>query len=167
VSTEVQERQHREVEPREAIPVKLSHVVVNSPKKEELHLYRESLAKLSTGSPSPFLRCNADHHSLAVAGSENALLNHVAFEVRGVDEMMRGGGRVVKDGRAQMMWGPDATCTATTLSITSSTPQSNVSEYTAEVEQILDDAAWTPVSSLRRTNGTRPTPGLAQRRPAA
>jgi catechol 2,3-dioxygenase-like lactoylglutathione lyase family enzyme len=147
VSTGVTERPYREIDARESVPVKISHVVVNSPKKEEVDaFYREKLGfKLSDWVTfMTFLRCNADHHSLAVANGENATLNHVAFEVRGVDEMMRGSGRVLKDGRAQPMWGPGRHYAGDNAFYYFFDPQGNVSEYTAEVEQILDDDAWVP-----------------------
>src|SRR6185503_10732575 len=68
VSTDIDARQFREVDSREAIPVKLSHVVVNSPKKEEVDaFYRENLGFKRSDwiTFMTFLRCNADHHSLA------------------------------------------------------------------------------------------------------
>jgi catechol 2,3-dioxygenase-like lactoylglutathione lyase family enzyme len=147
VSTDVAASPFREVEAREAIPVKLSHVVINSPKKDEVDaFYRNMLGfKLSDWITfMTFLRCNADHHSLAVVGGESATLNHVAFEVRGVDEMMRVGGRVMQDGRARMMWGPGRHVAGDNTFYHFFDPQGNVSEYTAEVEQIVDDDAWTP-----------------------
>ena len=91
-----------------------------------------------------FLRCNADHHSLAIADGEKATLNHVAFEMRGIDEMMRGGGRIMADGRGKLMMGPGRHYAGDNTYYYFFDPQGNVSEYTAEVEQITDAAAWTP-----------------------
>jgi catechol 2,3-dioxygenase-like lactoylglutathione lyase family enzyme len=147
VSSGVAEGPSRTVERNEAIPVKLSHVVVSSPNKEQADsFYREKLGfKLSDWVPyMTFLRCNTDHHSLAIAGGGHAALNHVAFEVGGIDEMMRGAGRVMKDGRGMPAWGPGRHYAGDNTFYYFYDPIGNVSEYTAEVEQILDDAVWTP-----------------------
>lgn len=147
ISAEVQPGPSRSIAPNEPIPVKISHVVVNSPQKDAVEaFYREQLGfKLSDWVPfMKFLRCNPDHHSLAIADGEHATLNHVAFEVRGIDEMMRGAGRVLKDGRASVMWGPGRHYAGDNTFYYFFDPQGFVSEYTAEVEQILDDDAWVP-----------------------
>ena len=91
-----------------------------------------------------FYRCNANHHSLAIADGEATTLNHVAFEVNSIDDMMRGAGRVMNDGRARVMWGPGRHSAGDNTFYYFFDPEGNVSEYTAEVEMILDDDAWTP-----------------------
>jgi catechol 2,3-dioxygenase-like lactoylglutathione lyase family enzyme len=147
VSANVAERVSREVEPREGIPVSLNHVVLNSKNRKEVQdFYMEKLGfAMSDWIPfMGFFRCNTNHHSLAIADGEVATLNHVAFEVRGIDEMMRGAGRVLQDGRGTVMMGPGRHSAGDNTFYYFFDPQGNVSEYTAEVEQILDDAAWTP-----------------------
>ena len=133
--------------PREGIPVALNHVVFNSPNRKEVEaFYAEMLGfKLSDWIPfMGFYRCNANHHSLAIADGEVATLNHVAFEVKSIDDMMRGSGRVLKDGRARVMMGPGRHSAGDNTFYYFFDPQGNVSEYTSEVEQILDENAWTP-----------------------
>ncbi|HLF70988.1 MAG TPA: VOC family protein [Dehalococcoidia bacterium] len=147
VSADVEARTPREVEPREAIPVALNHVVLNSNNRAATQaFYQEKLGfKLSDWVPfMGFFRCNTNHHSIAIADNEAVNLNHVAFEVRGIDEMMRGAGRVLKDGRAKFMWGPGRHSAGDNTFYYFFDPQGNVSEYTAEVEQILDEDAWKP-----------------------
>ena len=147
VSADVEARQPRELDPREAIPVALNHVVLNSPDRKIVEsFYAEKLGfKLSDWIPfMGFYRCNANHHSLAIADGKVATLNHVAFEVRGIDEMMRGAGRVLKDGRARVMMGPGRHSAGDNTFYYFFDPQGNVSEYTAEVEQIFNEDAWTP-----------------------
>lgn len=145
VSADVATRKYREVEPREGIPVALNHVVLNSKNRKPVEaFYADKLGfKLSDWIPfMGFYRCNANHHSLAIADGEVATLNHVAFEVRGIDEMMRGAGRVLKDGRAQVMMGPGRHSAGDNTFYYFFDPQGNVSEYTSEVEQV--DDTWTP-----------------------
>jgi catechol 2,3-dioxygenase-like lactoylglutathione lyase family enzyme len=147
VSAGVERRAHRDVAPREAIPVALNHVVLNSPKRKEVEaFYAEKLGfKLSDWIPfMGFYRCNANHHSLAIADGEVATLNHVAFEVGSIDDMMRGAGRVMTDGRGKVMMGPGRHSAGDNTFYYFFDPQGNVSEYTAEVEQILDENKWTP-----------------------
>jgi catechol 2,3-dioxygenase-like lactoylglutathione lyase family enzyme len=147
VSAGVEQRTPREVELREGIPVALNHVVLNSPNRKEVEaFYAENLGfKLSDWIPfMGFYRCNANHHSLAIADGEVATLNHVAFEVRSIDDMMRGSGRVMKDGRARIMMGPGRHSAGDNTFYYFFDPQGNVSEYTAEVEQIIDEDKWTP-----------------------
>jgi catechol 2,3-dioxygenase-like lactoylglutathione lyase family enzyme len=147
VSANVEERTTRKVEPREGIPVALNHVVLNSPNRKAVEaFYAEQLGfKLSDWIPfMGFYRCNANHHSLAIADGEVATLNHVAFEVASIDDMMRGSGRVMKDGRARIMMGPGRHSAGDNTFYYFFDPQGNVSEYTAEVEQILDEDAWKP-----------------------
>jgi catechol 2,3-dioxygenase-like lactoylglutathione lyase family enzyme len=147
ISAGVEQRQAREVALREGIPVALNHVVLNSPNRKPVEaFYAEKLGfKLSDWIPfMGFYRCNANHHSLAIADGEVASLNHVAFEVRSIDDMMRGSGRVMKDGRARILMGPGRHSAGDNTFYYFFDPQGNVSEYTAEVEQIVDENAWTP-----------------------
>ena len=52
-----------------------------------------------------FLRCNPQHHSLAIARGPHASLHHASFEMRGIDEYMRGTGRLLRAG-VEKVWGP-------------------------------------------------------------
>jgi catechol 2,3-dioxygenase-like lactoylglutathione lyase family enzyme len=147
VSTDVAPRQTRELDAREAIPVALNHVVFGSTdRKRSEQFYQEQLGfALSDWIPfMGFFRCNTNHHSLAIADGQATTLNHVAFEVSNIDSMMRGAGRVLKDGRAKVMMGPGRHSAGDNTFYYFFDPQGNVSEYTAEVEQIVDDDAWTP-----------------------
>ena len=147
ISAGVEKRETRDVALREGIPVAINHVVVNSPNRKAVEtFYAESLGfKLSDWIPfMGFYRCNANHHSLAIADGEAATLNHVAFEVKSIDDMMRGSGRVLKDGRARIMMGPGRHSAGDNTFYYFFDPQGNVSEYTAEVEQVTDENAWTP-----------------------
>lgn len=112
VSADVAVREHRRIEEGESIPVKLSHVVLNSPSPEAtVAFYDRHLAfRLSDTIMHPrmgnmmwFLRCNPQHHSVAVARGPHTSLHHLSFELRGLDEYMRGTGRLL---RPQRLVGP-------------------------------------------------------------
>lgn len=102
VSTEVAARRHRRIEEREDIPVRLSHVVLNSPEPEKLQAFYEKYLdfRLTDTNVHPelggimwFMRCNPQHHSMAIARCPHVSLHHASFEMRGLDEYMRGSGR--------------------------------------------------------------------------
>src|SRR5699024_8647381 len=100
VSAAVDERPYRLLEERESIPRKLSHVVINA---KDVHatkaFYETHLAfKLSDwlGDVMCFMRSRAQHHILAIARAPSNSLNHISFEMRGIDEYMRGTGRMIR-----------------------------------------------------------------------
>jgi len=151
VSSDVAGRQHRKVEEREAIPVRLSHVVVNSAQPEATRdFYASALGfRLSDTLNSPhlgdlmyFMRCNPLHHSFAVARGPHVSLHHASFEMRGLDEYMRGSGRVLRSG-ARMVWGPGRHKAGDNTFSYFLDPQGNTAEYTTELE-VLDEDAWHP-----------------------
>ena len=45
-----------------------------------------------------FMRISNQHHSMAVAQGPHASVHHVSFEMRGVDEYLRGTGRLLRAG---------------------------------------------------------------------
>jgi catechol 2,3-dioxygenase-like lactoylglutathione lyase family enzyme len=169
VSAAVEARDRREVELREAIPVGLNHVVVNSPNRKEVEaFYSERLGfQLSDWiQMMGFYHCNANHHSIAIADGEAATLNHVAFEVRSIDDMLRGAGRVMNDGRARVMWGPGRHSAGDNTFFYFFDPEGNVSEYTSEVEQITNEDAWTPREHETGDVWNVATPPWARQEPA-
>lgn len=151
VSTEVQVRTARDVEAGESIPVKLSHCVVNSPNPVataewyENHLgFDESdrLVAPEMGVLMVFLRCNDSHHSVAIAGGPHASLHHLSFELRGVDEYMRGTGRVLRAG-GDLVWGPGRHKAGDNTFSYFLDPSGNTMEYTTELERV-DESTWQP-----------------------
>jgi hypothetical protein len=76
-----------------------------------------------------FMRVNSWHHSLAIARGPHPALHHASFELRGLDEYMRGTGRVLRAGNNTFSYFLD--------------PSGNTMEYTTELEQI-DEDTWHP-----------------------
>jgi hypothetical protein len=89
-----------------------------------------------------FMRCNARHHSLAFARGPHVSLHHVSFELRGIDEFMRGTGRVLRNG-TRMVWGPGRHLAGRNTFAYFLDPQYNTIEYTTELAE-LDEDAWHP-----------------------
>ena len=82
---------------------KIGHVVLNVADMERSVRFYTEVLGFSVSDVYPddmvpggmvFMRCNADHHGIALVGSmkaaaENLELNHVAFEVATLDEVLR------------------------------------------------------------------------------
>lgn len=151
VSCDVAVRAHRKVEAGESVPVKLSHVVINSADPEatvafyERHLgfaLSDTLTHPHLGSVMWFLRTNRYHHSLAVARGPHVSLHHASFELRGIDEYMRGTGRLLRAG-VEKVWGPGRHMAGNNTFSYFLDPHGNTVEYTTELEQ-LDEDTWHP-----------------------
>lgn len=151
VSAEVAVRTHRKIEEGESIPVRLSHVVINSPTPEVTrdwyvkHLgfaLSDTLMHPHMGEMMYFMRVNAWHHSLAIARCPHASLHHASFELRGIDEYMRGTGRLLRAG-VEKVWGPGRHLAGDNTFSYFLDPHGNTVEYTTELEQI-DEDTWHP-----------------------
>lgn len=119
-------------------PRKLSHVVLNSGAVEQATDYFVDLLGFRLSDRTDmmdFVRCNADHHSIALCRVGNASLNHVAFEVPSHDALMRGAGRV-KEAGFNVEWGVGRHGPGDNVFVYFIEPNGFVVEYTAEVHQI-------------------------------
>jgi catechol 2,3-dioxygenase-like lactoylglutathione lyase family enzyme len=151
ISANVATRTHRKVTEGESIPVRLSHVVLNSADPDRTAQWyadvldfrlSDTLAGADLGTVMNFMRCNARHHSLAFARGPHVSLHHVSFELRGIDEFMRGAGRVLRND-TKMVWGPGRHLAGSNTFAYFLDPQNNTIEYTTELQE-LDEDAWHP-----------------------
>jgi catechol 2,3-dioxygenase-like lactoylglutathione lyase family enzyme len=151
VSADVAPRQHRRIEEKESIPVRLSHVVINSPQPEKtVEFYSrhfgfalsDTLMSPHMGEVMWFLRCSTWHHNVAVARCPHTSLHHASFEMRGIDEYMRGTGRLLRAG-VEKIWGPGRHLAGNNTFSYFLDPQGNTIEYTTELEEI-DEDSWHP-----------------------
>jgi catechol 2,3-dioxygenase-like lactoylglutathione lyase family enzyme len=129
----------------EAIPTGLSHIVLHTPEPAKLVKFYEDVLgfRLSDwiGTFMAFLRCNPVHHRLAILPGPPAL-NHVAFDVSSVDELMRGLARMHEKG-VTLSWGPGRHTAGNNTFTYYLTPNGNAVEYTSDLEQI-DETSWRP-----------------------
>ncbi|GGM93887.1 oxidoreductase [Lentzea pudingi] len=151
ISANVAVRRHRKIEVGESVPVRLSHVVVNSADPEgtrafyERHLgfrLSDTLMHPRMGEMMYFLRINAWHHSLAIARGPHPSLHHASFELRGLDEYLRGTGRLLRAG-VEKIWGPGRHLAGNNTFSYFLDPHGNTVEYTTELE-LVDEDAWHP-----------------------
>ena len=89
-----------------------------------------------------FLRCSADHHSIAIFRNNGPSLNHVAYELPNIDGLMRGTGRLKKNG-FDIEWGVGRHGPGSNVFSYFIEPNGFVAEYTTELDQ-LDDATHVP-----------------------
>jgi 2,3-dihydroxy-p-cumate/2,3-dihydroxybenzoate 3,4-dioxygenase len=145
VICDTRQRQYRALEKGEAIPIGLSHVVLHTPDIGKLEtFYREALGfRLSDwiGEFMVFLRCNRAHHRLAILPGPPAL-NHVAFDVSTVDDLMRGLARLHEKG-VKLSWGPGRHTAGNNTFTYYLTPNGNAVEYTSDLEEV-DEDTWKP-----------------------
>jgi catechol 2,3-dioxygenase-like lactoylglutathione lyase family enzyme len=151
VSSEVAVRAHRVIQEGESIPVRLSHVVINSADPEatrafyERHLafaLSDTLMHPHMGEMMWFMRINSWHHSMAIARCPHPSLHHASFELRGIDEYMRGTGRLLRAG-VEKIWGPGRHLAGHNTFSYFLDPSGNTMEYTTELETI-DEDTWHP-----------------------
>ncbi|MEU4027588.1 VOC family protein [Streptomyces anulatus] len=151
VSAEVQTRAHRKLEARESIPVRLSHFVVNSPTPQATVAWyiknlgfrlTDTMALPHMGEFMWFLRCNEWHHSFAVSKGPHTSFHHASFQMRGIDEYMRGTGRMLRGG-VEKVWGPGRHKAGDNTFSYFLDPVGNTVEYTTELE-LVDEDTWHP-----------------------
>jgi catechol 2,3-dioxygenase-like lactoylglutathione lyase family enzyme len=151
VSADVENRVHRKIEEREAVPVRLSHCVVNSNDPAGLrdfyarHLgfrLSDTLFSQHMGDLMYFMRCNPLHHSFAIARGPHVSLHHASFEMRGVEEYMRGTGRALRAG-TRLTWGPGRHLAGDNTFAYFHDPHGNTVEYTTELA-VLEEDLWHP-----------------------
>lgn len=129
-----------EVPPPPDTPVRLAHAVLNCHAVAQTQRFFEQVLGFILADRTrimAFMNCNADHHSIALADTDNDALNHIAFLMPNLDAVMRGGGRM-RDAGFPPQWGPGRHGPGDNAFNYFVDPFGVVIEYTAEVEQIDD-----------------------------
>ena len=143
VSTDVE--QHGEAILDRSRPEKLSHIVLNVEDLDKQNRFFCDVLgfRLSDATERmDFVRCSSDHHSIALARSQGAGLNHMAYEVPNFDGLMRGAGRMKQSG-FNIEWGVGRHGPGDNIFTYFIEPNGFVTEYTTEVEKI-DEATHMP-----------------------
>jgi catechol 2,3-dioxygenase-like lactoylglutathione lyase family enzyme len=142
VSSDVARGQRRDIARWDGVPVKISHIVLHSPDHQAaVKFFTDVLGfKVSDwlGDFMCFLRCNSAHHRIALLPGP-ACLNHVAYDMEGIDGMMRGAHRLKLHG-INIGWGPGRHTAGNNTFSYFVTPSGFVTEYTAELEEVDFDA---------------------------
>ncbi len=138
VSSDVARGQRRDIARWDGVPVKISHIVLHSPDHQAaVTFFTDVLGfKVSDwlGDFMCFLRCNSAHHRIALLPGP-ACLNHVAYDMEGIDGMMRGAHRLKLNG-INIGWGPGRHTAGNNTFSYFVTPSGFVTEYTSELEEV-------------------------------
>jgi catechol 2,3-dioxygenase-like lactoylglutathione lyase family enzyme len=138
ISSDVSRSPSREIGRWEGIPIRISHIVLHSPQPQQaVKFFTEVLGfRVSDwlGDFMCFLRCNRAHHRVAILPGP-ACLNHVAYDMQGVDGMMRGISRLHQAG-VDIRWGPGRHTAGENTFSYFVTPLGFAVEYTAELEEV-------------------------------
>jgi 2,3-dihydroxy-p-cumate/2,3-dihydroxybenzoate 3,4-dioxygenase len=122
-------------------PIQLTHAVLNSADQEASERFAvEKLGFIVADRTAHmrFLRCNRKHHCVAYAKAASPSLNHIAFEMKDVDAVMRGITRMREAGY-EAVWGPGRHGPGNNVFGYFIAPYGGVIEYTAEVSEVGDD----------------------------
>lgn len=142
VSAAVAAKASRELAEREAIPKNFSHMVINTPNLETMQAFYEKYLGLRLtdwlGSVLCFLRSNSQHHIMGLGRGKHTAVNHISFEMRGIDEYLRGSGRMMRAGH-DVLWGPGRHTAGDNTFCYFLDPDGNVAEYTTALEVVDDD----------------------------
>jgi catechol 2,3-dioxygenase-like lactoylglutathione lyase family enzyme len=138
ISCDVARAPSRDIDRWEGIPVRISHIVLHSPKHADLVKFFTDVLGFRVsdwlGDFMCFLRCNSAHHRVAILPGPPCL-NHVAYDMCGVDGMMRGISRL-KQADVEIRWGPGRHTAGDNTFSYFVTPGGFTVEYTAELEEV-------------------------------
>jgi 2,3-dihydroxy-p-cumate/2,3-dihydroxybenzoate 3,4-dioxygenase len=119
-------------------PVQITHVVLNCRDVAKVERFAVDVLGFQVSDRTrhmTFVRCNRKHHALAYAHSDVSCLNHVAFEMRSIDAVMRGLSRMREAG-IDTVWGPGRHGPGNNVFSYFIAPFGAVIEYTAEVSEV-------------------------------
>jgi catechol 2,3-dioxygenase-like lactoylglutathione lyase family enzyme len=138
ISSDVARREPRAIAQWEGVPQRISHIVLHSPNHQALvQWFCDVLGfKVSDwlGDFMCFLRCNGAHHRLAILPGP-PFLNHVAYDMLSVDDMMVGINRLRQKG-TDIRWGPGRHTAGNNTFSYFTTPAGFAVEYTSELEEV-------------------------------
>jgi len=129
------------------VPAKLAHIVVNTPDIDRITAFYTGVLGFRISDWSEhvmsFLRCNAEHHSIAFNAAPHASYNHTSWTLASIDELMRAQGRVRAAG-TPLMWGTGRHGPGHQVFNYFIEPSGYVVEAIADGDRIDDEATWEP-----------------------
>lgn len=122
-------------------PIELSHVVLNTGDWQKSERFAVEVLGFRVSDRTrmmSFVRCNPKHHAIAYVNSDISSLNHIAFEMRDLDAVMNGIGRMREAGYP-CSWGPGRHGPGNNVFGYFVAPFGPVIEYTAELGEVGED----------------------------
>ena len=124
-------------------PRSICHIVVNTPDIRRMtKFYTDVLGfRISdwSGEQMAFLRTDSKHHNIAFNVAPHASVNHIAYLVSGIDELMRGISNLRSHG-IEAAWGPGRHGPGNNIFCYFQDPFGYVAEYTCDIDYIRDES---------------------------
>lgn len=133
-------------------PRRLGHVVLGTPNMLTMEHFYQHLGFVVTDRTAPgmsFMRSNSDHHSLAFVPSSTSWLQHVAYDVGDVDNVMKGVAALATFGM-RPLWGPGRHGPGRNVFAYFQDPMGTIIEYYGDLEQFavvdadIEPKIWGP-----------------------
>lgn len=135
--------------PRGVRPRRFGHITVTTGDTKELRSFWERVLgfRLSDDVGNgilTFMRCNADHHGLAMAKGPEGI-HHFAFEVANIAELARLGDLLDEQGQS-FIWGPGRHGAGENIFTYHYDPAGTIVEYYTDMLRIYNEASYRPGS---------------------
>jgi catechol 2,3-dioxygenase-like lactoylglutathione lyase family enzyme len=164
-----------------AVPLKLAHAVFNTPDIDRATAFYRDLLGFRVSDWSEhvmsFLRCNAEHHSIAFNAAPHSAYNHTSWTMPSIDALFRAQGRI-RDSGSPLMWGTGRHGPGSQVFNYYVEPSGYVVELIADGIEIPSEEAWEahvwqrkpefmdlwgtagpPSAEIRQAMGGAPDPG--------
>lgn len=130
-------------------PRRLGHVVLGSTDVDAtIRFVTEGIGfKVSDvlgGGHGAFLRCSTDHHNMLVQRAPVNFVHHSAWQVDDIDEVGRGAMAMLEEHPERHVWGLGRHHAGSNVFWYLRDPAGTFSEYYSDLDDIPEDALWTP-----------------------
>ncbi len=128
-------------------PRSICHIVNNTPDLDRMTRFYTTMLGFRvsdwSGQQMVFLRSDSKHHNISFNVAPHASVNHIAYLVSGVDEVMRGISNLRKHG-IEPAWGPGRHGPGNNIFCYFKDPFGYVAEYTSDIDYIPDETKHQP-----------------------
>ncbi len=132
---------------KKVAPRRLCHVGLNTPRFEQIvEFYTDFLGfRVSDWNEDQmaFLRCDRRHHVIVFSRADYASVNHVAYAMANVDDVMKGISNLRARGQ-EPDWGPGRHGPGNNIFCYYKDPAGYVNEFSSDIEFIEDEATHEP-----------------------
>jgi catechol 2,3-dioxygenase-like lactoylglutathione lyase family enzyme len=91
-----------------------------------------------------FIRCSTDHHNLLIQQAPVSFLHHTSWIVDDIDDIGRGARNMLAADPSRHVWGLGRHAVGSNFFWYLKDPAGNFSEYSSDIDCIVDDALWKP-----------------------
>jgi catechol 2,3-dioxygenase-like lactoylglutathione lyase family enzyme len=128
-------------------PSSICHIVNNTPDLDRITAFYTSVLGFRvsdwSGRQMAFLRSDSKHHNISFNAAAHASVNHIAYLLSGVDDVMRGIANLRKHG-IEPAWGPGRHGPGNNVFCYFKDPFGYVAEYTCDIDYIPDESKHQP-----------------------